>query len=123
MKLQNLRIAIIGLTVLCRMSGPAAVPAQAQDGAALFKTWCSTCHEADPESRAPSRDILQRMSPEQILQALEKGAMVAQGAERSRAERRVLAEYLSEKRFGSEPISPIPQSAFCGGSPLHSLVL
>jgi len=39
--------------------------------------------------------------------------MKAQAAERSRAQRRALAEYLSGKQFGGEPLNPIPESAFC----------
>lgn len=48
---------------------PAA--AHAQDGATLFKTYCATRHEAG-DSRAPNREILGQLSPEQILQALER---------------------------------------------------
>src|SRR5262245_59852585 len=80
-----------------------SVPVYAQDGAALFKTYCATCHESGDNSQAPSRDVLGRMSPEQILQALEKGAMKTQAAERSRTQRHVLAEYLSGKKLGAEP--------------------
>jgi polyvinyl alcohol dehydrogenase (cytochrome) len=90
--------------------------AWAQDSAALYKTFCSACHESDGESRAPGRDVMKQMSPEQILSALEKGTMVTVGAERSRAERRALAEYLSGKRFGSAPQAAIPRSAFCDAS-------
>jgi polyvinyl alcohol dehydrogenase (cytochrome) len=92
-----------------------SVPVYAQDGGALYRTYCAICHEAGGNSQAPNRDVLSRMSPEQILQALEKGAMKAQAAERSRAQRRVLAEYLSGKQLGSEPAT-IPQSAFCGST-------
>src|SRR5260370_14276727 len=56
------------------------------------------------------------MSPEQILEARETGTMKAQAAERSRAQRHAIAEYLSGKRFGSEPLNPIPRSAFCDGA-------
>ena len=73
----------------------------AQDGAVLFKSYCASCHEAAANSSAQSLDLLRQMSPEQILQALEKGAMKAQAAERSRAQRRALAEYLSGKQFGT----------------------
>jgi len=90
----------------------ASVPAWAQDGAALFRTYCSKCHETGEQQRAPSRDVLKQLSPEQIITALEKGAMTAQGAERSRAERRVLAEYLSGKPL-NQMVNPIPKSAFC----------
>ena len=85
----------------------------AQDGAVLFKSYCASCHEAAANSSAPALDLLRQMSPEQIFQALEKGPMKAQAAERSRAQRRALAEYLSGKQFGSEPLNPIPKSAFC----------
>ena len=91
-----------------------AMPLYAQDGATLFKTYCASCHESDSGSRAPGRDVLRQLSPEQILQSLEKGAMQAQAAERSRAQRRALAEYVSGKPFGSDPVKPLPQSAFCG---------
>ena len=101
------------LIFLVAMSTPVA----AQDGEALYNTHCAICHEATGESPAPGRDTLRQMSPEQILGALERGVMSAQGGERSRAERRVLAEHLSGKRFGREPVNPIPQSAFCPASP------
>jgi polyvinyl alcohol dehydrogenase (cytochrome) len=89
--------------------------ARAQDGATLFKSYCAICHEAaaNGDSRAPGRDVLARLNPEQILQALEKGAMKTQAAERSRAQRRALAEYLSGKPLGGDAPNLIPKSAFC----------
>jgi polyvinyl alcohol dehydrogenase (cytochrome) len=97
-----------------------SAPVYAQEGGALFNTYCAICHEA-ANSQAPSREVLSRMSPEQILQALEKGAMKTQAAERSRAQRHALAEYLSGKKLGSEPVT-IPKSAFCGsaGAPFRA---
>jgi len=93
-------------------------PLRAQDGDYLFKTYCAICHEAasGEEARGPSRDVLRQMTPEHILQVLETGAMKAQAAERSRTQRRVLAQYLSGKPFGSEPVDRIPRSAFCGNA-------
>src|SRR5215831_4307898 len=88
-----------------------AVPASAQDGGALFRTYCAICHDGS-NPQAPTRDVLGRMSPEQILDALEKGAMKAQAAERSRVQRHALAEYLSGKPLGTAP-AVIPASAFC----------
>jgi len=101
---------------LCLSVGLLSTPVYAQDGAAVFKTYCASCHEAEGDSRAPGRDVLSQMSPEQILQTLEKGAMQAQAAERSRAQRRALAEYLSGKQFGSDPLKPLPKSVFCGSA-------
>jgi polyvinyl alcohol dehydrogenase (cytochrome) len=88
----------------------------AQDGAVLFKSYCASCHEAATNSSARSVDLLRQMSPEQILQALEKGAMKVQAAERSRAQRRAIAEYLSGRQFGNESLNPIAKSAFCSGA-------
>jgi polyvinyl alcohol dehydrogenase (cytochrome) len=101
--------AVPSFILLVACLSPAA---HAQDGPTLFKTYCAACHESgDPH--VPSRDVLAQLSPEQILQALEKGAMKAQAAERSRAQRRVLAEYLSGKPLNSESLNPIPKTAFC----------
>jgi polyvinyl alcohol dehydrogenase (cytochrome) len=105
-----------GLAVLV-----AAAPARAQDGAVLFKEYCATCHEA-ADSRAPTRDVLGQMRPEQILQALEKGAMKTQAAERSRAQRRALAEYLSGKRLDSASTTALPKSAFCAAHPFSNVL-
>jgi polyvinyl alcohol dehydrogenase (cytochrome) len=96
-------------------AGLCALPANAQEGGALFNTYCAICHEAGGNSPAPGREALGRLGPEQILQTLEKGSMKAQAAERSRAQRRALAEYLSGKPV---PVAPaiIPSSAFCAAS-------
>ena len=85
-----------------------------EDGAYLYKTYCAICHEAtDSEARAPGRSVLRQMTPEHTLQVLETGVMKTQAAERSRVQRRILAEYLSEKKFGTVPPDIIPRSAFC----------
>jgi polyvinyl alcohol dehydrogenase (cytochrome) len=57
------------------------------------------------------------MSAEQILESLERGAMRTRAAERSRAQRRALAEYLSEKPLGADYGGSIPKSAFCDAAP------
>jgi polyvinyl alcohol dehydrogenase (cytochrome) len=109
------RVSFVSI-LLCY--GAAVVQVSAQNAPALYGKWCAVCHEANAESRAPGRDVLSQMTPEQILAALETGPMVAQaqGAMISRAERRALAEYLSGKTFGNAPANPIPRSAFCADS-------
>src|SRR5262245_13943811 len=92
-----------------------SAPAHAQDAGALYQTYCATCHDAGGASQAPNRDAMSRMSPGQILETLKNGSMKAIAAERSRAQRRVLAEYLSGKRLTNEP-AVVPVSAFCAGS-------
>src|SRR5438445_377834 len=110
----NMKLRLLYILSSCSGIAAGYAPAWALDGAALYKTHCSACHEAG-EQRAPARSVLKQLSPQQIITALEKGAMIAQGAERSRAERRVLAEHLSGKPL-DEMVNPIPRSAFCQSS-------
>jgi polyvinyl alcohol dehydrogenase (cytochrome) len=60
---------------------------------------------------------MRRMSAEQILESLERGAMRTRAAERSRAQRRTLAEYLSGKPLSANSGGSMPTSAFCGAAP------
>jgi polyvinyl alcohol dehydrogenase (cytochrome) len=112
----NLRLLIGSLLA----SATILAPVHAQDAGALFETYCATCHEGG-DARAPRREAMSRMSAEQILDALKNGSMKAIAAERSRVQRRVLAEYLSGKRIANEP-AVIPASAFCGnmGTPFRA---
>ena len=106
--------------VLLLLALVAARPAWAQDGATVFKLYCATCHEGPGNDRAPTREVMGQLSPEQILQALEKGAMQVQAAERSRAQRRSVAEFLSGKTFGAAPHQPFPESAYCANTGVKS---
>jgi len=93
----------------------------AQDGATLYRTYCAICHEgAGADAQAPSREVMKRLSAEQILQSLESGSMRQQAAERSRAQRRVLAEYVSERPLAAGSGGSIPKSAFCNATPAPS---
>ncbi|HET9268291.1 MAG TPA: PQQ-binding-like beta-propeller repeat protein, partial [Vicinamibacterales bacterium] len=86
--------------------------AAAQDGAALYKELCSSCHDTAVD-RAPSREALRAMSPQRILDAMEAGPMVAMTQLRSAAERRAIAEFASGRGFGT-PFSIAPaQKAMC----------
>lgn len=76
----------------------AAAACWAQDGAALYKAQCATCH-ADPATRAPSMENMATRSTEAILTALVSGAMRVQGARLSGAERRAIAEHITGKRL------------------------
>jgi len=57
--------------------------------------------------------MMKRMSAEQVLESLERGSMRARAAERSRAQRRALAEYVSQKHLAADSGGLIPRSAFC----------
>jgi polyvinyl alcohol dehydrogenase (cytochrome) len=57
--------------------------------------------------------VLQRTSPEIVVDALEAGIMKEQGAKRSAAERRILAEFVTGKKLGTQT----PMSGRCEGAP------
>src|SRR5262249_43107144 len=84
----------------------------AQDGQALYRAHCASCHDASAQTRAPSRQALQQLTPERILNALESQsrAMLVQGLARTSAERRALALYLSGKTFGAEKPPDLSQA-------------
>src|SRR2546427_4764235 len=98
----RLRFEILLMTLLVTLAIPYL--GFAQDGQALFRRHCASCHEASAQTRAPAPEALRQLTPERIMDALESnsGAMVRQGMARTPSERRALALYLSGKPFGTE---------------------
>src|SRR4029453_17905743 len=72
--------------------------AQAPDGAAVYQRECAACH-ANPtgDARAPTREALRQFFPDAIVTTLTTGAMRAQGEKLSEAERRAVAEFLTNQ--------------------------
>lgn len=84
----------------------------AQDGATLYKSTCAFCHDAGIE-RAPSPEVLKAMSPEQVLAVMETGAMTTMASLLSAAQRRAVAEFVTNKPFG-QPLETNPsEQAMC----------
>ena len=89
--------------------------AAAQDGAALYKQNCATCHDGGMD-RAPSRDALKAMSADRVLAAMETGPMISMASRRTALERRVIAEFVSGKKLtGILETKPLPQ-AMCSAA-------
>ena len=93
------------------LAAPAAVSAQ-DDGQALYKRSCAQCHD-EGINRAPQRDAFLSMTPERVLAAMETGAMVTMANNRTAAERRSIAEFLTGKRFGSALNTAPSAAAMC----------
>jgi polyvinyl alcohol dehydrogenase (cytochrome) len=87
----------------------------AQEGATLYKKSCASCHDANIE-RVPSRDVLQAMSPEHVLEVMESGAMVPMSSRLSAAERRAVAEFVAGKSFGHMLQTAPPPQAMCAAA-------
>jgi polyvinyl alcohol dehydrogenase (cytochrome) len=87
--------------------------ASAQDGAALYKQNCASCHEMGVD-RAPGREALQTMTAERVLTALESGAMLSMASRNSAAERRAMAQYVSGKSLSKKDVDMTPAAqAMC----------
>src|SRR6476620_6755992 len=78
--------------------------AQAPDGAAVYQRECAACH-TNPigDSRAPTRETLRQFFPDAIVTVLTTGAMRAQGEKLSEAERRAVAESLTDDTTAPAP--------------------
>jgi polyvinyl alcohol dehydrogenase (cytochrome) len=89
----------------------------AQDGAAIFKQRCASCHDPSPDStpsRVPPVSALRAMNFLQILRALESGVMKPQAEGLSNNEKVAVTAYLAVPTPQAEPP---PASAFCSGKP------
>jgi polyvinyl alcohol dehydrogenase (cytochrome) len=104
----SLRFSIV--TAGCLVFLTMAWPVSADDAPTLYKQLCATCHDTGV-GRAPTRDVLQAMTPERVLTAMESGAMLSMAAGRTGVERRAIAEFVTGKTF-SEVLSmtPSPQA-------------
>ncbi|MGH9739203.1 MAG: PQQ-binding-like beta-propeller repeat protein [Candidatus Acidiferrales bacterium] len=88
----------------------AAVSARAQDGAAVYKAHCASCHDSGAE-RVPPKSALKAMSIPQVLAALETGVMKTVGDTLTPQERMAVTLNLSA---GAPKVAPpLPPSAFC----------
>jgi polyvinyl alcohol dehydrogenase (cytochrome) len=70
--------------------------ANAQEAANLFAQHCAVCHRTAGDVRAPLPDVLALMPRQQILTALETGAMKTQGVPLTHDQRVALASFLSK---------------------------
>ncbi len=87
----------------------AAVSARAQDGAAVYKAHCASCHDSGA-IRVPPKSALQAMSIPQVLAALESGPMKPVGDTLTPRQRYAVTLYLSA---AAPKATPVPASAYC----------
>src|SRR5512132_1647994 len=92
--------------------GSAVAYGQDVDAPTLYQRNCAQCHDAGI-NRAPQRDAFLSMSPERVLAAMETGAMVTMANNRTAAERRAIAEFLTGKKFGSALNTTPSAAAMC----------
>lgn len=107
-----LRIAFL-VALLAGVAGPAL--AQTPDGATLYTQSCAQCHDSGT-NRAPTRAAFAEMPAERVLASMETGSMITMANNRSAAERRAIAEFLTGKSLSSPLVTTPAPAAMCAAS-------
>src|SRR5688572_12195478 len=102
----GLIIALLGFAAVAHAQTPPP------DGADLYKRTCAQCHD-NATNRAPNRDALKTLTAERVLAAMETGSMITMANNRTAAERRAIAEFLTGKPVGSPLVTTPAAAAMC----------
>jgi polyvinyl alcohol dehydrogenase (cytochrome) len=104
-----LGLAMLGVTLAAGQLSAQAGRPQKVSGADVYQARCAQCHENAAATRAPSRDVLQKMPASRILRTLDFGLMMGVAYVLTREEREAVANYL-----GTTAREPGPAAgAFC----------
>src|SRR6185437_16956249 len=93
------------------------ISARAQDGQAVYKDHCASCHNA-AAPRVPTESVLRSMNLMRVLAALQTGVMKTVGDTLTPQERYAVALYLSAGATPKAAAAP-PASAYCPKSAQH----
>jgi len=106
-------VNIVVMALFFGANHAAALP-QAADGEQVYTMHCARCHD-DTLPRMPTRDALRERSARQIQTAMTSGVMRQFGGALSAAERRAVAEFLSDDPAGTlaSSLTTLPDTAFC----------
>src|SRR6185436_657970 len=95
------------ITALLGFAAVAHAQTPPPDGADLYKRTCAQCHD-NGTNRAPNRDAFKALPSERVLAAMETGSMITMANNRTAAERRAIAEFLTGKPIGSPLVTTPP---------------
>src|SRR5262245_60344292 len=106
------RIAPVLVTLTLALGVAQIASGQAPDGADLYKRTCAQCHD-NGTNRAPNRESFRLLAAERVLAAMETGSMITIANNRTAAERRAIAEFLTGKSLSNPLITTPPAAAMC----------
>ena len=109
-------VALLWIGASASQSFAAAPGAAGADGQALYDAHCAKCH-AGQTTRAAALDILRRLPAEFVLHSMELGKMKFQGMLRTNAERRAIAEWVTDKKLKPESATDETVAGFCADAP------
>src|SRR6185503_11341097 len=92
--------AVMGVGLVA-LALPAPASAQAILALGTFEQRCGTCHTKPADGRTPDRETLRQRTPEQVLDALTNGSMKANAEGLSDAQKRMLAEFITDRPLGA----------------------
>ena len=117
MSFAKLTIVPIFLLAAFAISPSSAQNAAPPSGADVYQNRCAKCHDQEG-TRAPAKQVLQKMSSARIMRTLDFGLMMAVAYPMKRDERITVANYLGTQGEDAPP----PASAFCatGMTPLSA---
>ena len=102
------RLALLVFAII----GAAPLAVFAQDGAALYKQHCSTCHDTGV-NRAPQPDAMRLMPAERVLATMETGSMISMVTNRTAPERRAIAEFVTGRSLSTPFVTTPAPAAMC----------
>lgn len=107
--------ALVRRSVTLAFVSAAVLIAQEQSGDSLYQKNCAQCHDAGV-GRAPSRDALRAMRPEQVLAAMETGPMISMAVNIPVDGRRAIASFITGKQFGNPLVTTPSPQAMCSAA-------
>lgn len=99
--------ALMAVVPMLASAGDQGDAPSSTDGRALYEAHCESCHGGGV-SKAPQMSLLEIMSPQSILRAMQSGVMQTQAAGMSEAEQRVLAEHLAGQSLSAHDVDVAP---------------
>jgi polyvinyl alcohol dehydrogenase (cytochrome) len=85
-------------------------------GGDLYQRLCASCHD-NGVGRAPNRAAFRDMPAERVLAAIETGNMVTMANNRTAAERRAIAEFVTGKSLSTPLVTTPAPKAMCQARP------
>ncbi len=98
-------VRVFSVFAVCMVfAGPVFSAVTPTSGADLFATHCLACHDGGAP-KAPHVVMLQVMSPESVLAAMNDGVMKAQSSDLSSEDKAAIAEFLGGRPLSDKPLA------------------
>src|ERR1700761_1026812 len=117
MTMRTVSVGLMMMVAVCALARPVAIWAAPKDGppstsgAKLYEQFCSGCHD-HPTDRVPTREVIAKHTPDEVMQILISGPMRTQAAGLNMNDRVAVATFLTGKAPGGSGVLP-PETNSC----------